>query len=206
MENTIERLNALFQEWKKRGGFDDFCRDGVHYHHASEQERYNIWHSTPTRVLFIAKEPRDRNGDVAENWSKSSFGVDKYTRCQYLYINKIQGQPFDQVKEKAKDSNAIKEFLESNPFCWINVKKTQGGRSAVGKQIVKHIETFGDLLLEEIKILNPTHVVCLCGGNNGAVVEKLKSLPSHPKIYTAYHPAYWRRSRESKYNSLTEIE
>jgi len=201
MKKTAELLNELFQEWQQRGNFK-VIKDGVHYRHPNVDKRYDTWHHANPRVLFIAKEMHGDTGDIAENWSSSKFYVDKYAVCQYLYMNGVQGK---QLEEIAVTAEAIKAFFNGNPYCWINVKKTAGKSTANNNEIAEHLHKYGDLLIKEVEILKPTHVVCLCGANNGAVVEKLKSLGSQPALYTAYHPAAFLRSRKAKYRSLRKV-
>jgi len=205
MNNTQKQLHGLFEAWEKCMSEKGFSKDGVHYKHLDKQERYNKWDKAEKKVLFIVKEPRDNSGDIAEDWSsRISYRVDGwYTKTQYVYLMHIcDNNP--EFKDIIIDDDIIKEKLETRPFCWINVKKSVGKATANSKEIAKHLETYGNLLLKQIEILKPTDIVCLCGGNDWALKEKLKSLTYKPNIYRAYHPAY-RRNLETKYRSLKPL-
>lgn len=202
-------LQNLFEEWKQRmqkNGINTFSKDGVHYKHPNEQERYNEWNAAEKKILFIGKDPHGNPHDMADDWScNPSYKTDKYAIYQYLYITAIcKNKPDFQTIVVSPDT--IKETFEKTPFCWVNVKKSAGGSTANSNEIHEHLEKYGDLFLKQLDILKPTDIVCLCGTNNWTVIEKLRSLTCQPNIYTAYHPAYFRYGREAKYQSLTPIK
>ena len=206
MSNVQKQLQDLFKEWENRMIEESFCRDGIHYRHpdTDEQIKYDKWNKSEIRILFIAKEPPpDATNDLARAWSKSNFSVEIYARSQYLYITFILNNK-PEFKDILITEDKIKDVFEKTPFCWINIKKSRGKATAVGKKIAEHLEVYGDLLLKQIEILNPTDIICLCGANNWGLKEKLKSLSFQHHIYKAFHPAY-RRSREKKYTSLTPL-
>jgi len=198
MNKTRKKLHVLLDKWGESVNEKGFSRDGVLFKHPDKDERYNKWDEAEKRVLFIAKEPRENSGDIAEHWVENYW----YAKFQYLYILSVCDANlaitnFADITTKDK----IDARLENTPFAWINVKKTIGGATANSKEIVEHLKEYGDLLLEQIKILKPTDIICLCGNNNCKLRKKLEKLTPKPNIYTAHHPAY-RRSLATKYASL----
>jgi len=230
---TLKNLQNLFDRWEKKMNKDEFgsfFRDGIECKHSEEydnvqeeQERYNKWDNATKKILFIAKDPNitnwgTSNGDQTKGASGFCDGnrrLDKYSKCRYLYITSFLEENKPEFDSIDMDKKHIIEFFKDFPYAWLNIKKSGGGSARIDAEIEKHLNDYGDLLLEEIEILKPDIIISLGSFyspnifNAPKLEEKLKEWKQagKPILYNAYHPSAVGRGRGYKkmYESLIKI-
>ena len=185
MSNTIsQQLASLFDEWRKRlkknGDGENFTEDGVMFQNGIENEvTEQHWISSTKRVLFLLKDQNESNEAVNRggcdtryflkdtDWTPNAAKVRNldipfYEKIAYmlwglLKADKDNSWQFDDVTAHHEE---VKEMFCTHPFAVVECKKISGGGSCDDKELKHHIKTYGDLLKEEIEILNPNIIVC----------------------------------------------
>lgn len=184
MNNIDNKLNVLFDEWRKRiekNGGKYFTFDGVMYQNDKTPEQVvQNWEASPKRVLFLLKDQHQfGNGtnwnedirywlkDVEEN-DNSIRGANRNLKSRFIkniaYIlwgltkaDQSNDWWYEEIEMHHEDA---KTLFNTQPFALIECKKEPGGPYCSNNSLNWHLKTYGDLLKREIEILNPNMIVC----------------------------------------------
>ncbi len=159
-EEYKNKQEALFTNWQKRG------------HHAKEKPfnkdgivNPEVWYKRSTRILFLLKEayhdPNPPKYDLAkklhdnEPWSKMWQRVAVWTHgILNTTVKKIAD--YDEVCKW--DSKDFQKELQN--IAVVNIKKSNGKKESIEADLLDYANKDGDLLLEQIELINPTVIVC----------------------------------------------
>ncbi len=188
-------ISSLFEKWineqKAEPGYDNanvdigsFTFDGA----VSPEDYY----SSKERIVFISKESNLGQGKKFQNefWLKNVYEKKaKYNETQFS-------------KRLSMAANAIcnNDFINPNKshdvlkyVAFMNLNK-RGGHSRCNCEILKnYVSTYKEWISEEIKILNPTVIVC-AGRWLKWYLEEIIPLDKNYKIVEIYHPSYYIKS------------
>jgi len=146
----MNRHESLLRRWRSRARHDLVC-DGIFDE--------GLWASAPTRVLFILKEAYDSDNpgkgwdlrDLARQEGFKGVTLREMSHWARALVEPTQGYP-------CSDDVVLHNALLSTAS--INVKKVPGGTYAHDKEIRDHANDYGDLLQEQIEIIDPDVIVC----------------------------------------------
>ena len=117
------------------------------------------WQSAPIRILFVLKDAYDSE-HANEGWDLRKYarqqGNKGVTLREMSYWCHTLLRP--EYDHPCGDEETLHEALLSSAS--INVKKTPGSTYANSGEIAEHANVYGDLLLEQIDIINPNVVIC----------------------------------------------
>ncbi|WP_394388952.1 hypothetical protein [Shewanella woodyi] len=166
-----------FISWRKRelhkGKF--FINDGI--------LNQDLWYKAPVKVLFLMKEAYESSVETAQEWALNEYLASKtlgeigkpmwWSTAQWLDgINKLittgEVQPFD---EHYKSDLKVEEAFQSCAI--INIKKSAGKSSSTTDDLTKYVDCDWDLLLDQIKKINPDLIIC--GATYPLIASKLVS-------------------------------
>lgn len=190
----IDRLTEL----------DDYLKEWGYQH-------YFEFATNPYDDIRIGRFPTwIRIARLAKGLEEIHMGADN---CDYYKHNlsfKSGGEKYTGYINGYKTSNylyrtASEEYLDIiDRIAVINLKKVGGGKNVESEiseatmPYTKHIGPFADLLCSQIKLINPTIVVC-CGREKSACFSKLLNdikATSGERIWIdGYHPAYSSNER-----------
>lgn len=166
-------LDILQCIWEKKmvdngenGGDVHFTIDGIY------NADKGSWLSRKDRVVFVLKDQNQGDvkrkstwdddlrkwnlkgkGNFFPNIKRLLWGV---THTDRDYKNDIFFNP----ETKSKMEALIWEYAESTPFAMVECKKQPGYKRVSAKEINHHLKNYGELLIEEIRLLRPTHLLC----------------------------------------------
>lgn len=126
------------------------------------------WFEMTDRVVFLLKDQNQggkigapRWDDDLRKWKLSGKGH------FFPNIRRILWgihSPFKYSKDEVCGNKAvaqeITEFVSSQPFAMVECKKQPGYKTVSDKTIEEHLERYGDLLNEEIRLLKPHYLIC----------------------------------------------
>lgn len=230
MENVNDKLTSLFECWERKlkedpkeqtrgkltGGIF-FTKDGVMN---AKDLSYEQWLKKERRVAFILKDQYQRldkkgnhSPDNTCDWTRDEMEKNINNRFFVNLRNILWGILHTSIQEPC-DWNSIidkpeeiKEFFFSEPYAYIESKKTPGKGSLSDKILKHHIDNYGDKLWNEIEILNPNFIICTHQLIYEHIIKKyqekydiiLKTWPEHGNIcydaerkvfiIRAYHPS-----------------
>lgn len=146
MDSKTERLNALFEEWKRSYKEPDlaFAEDGI----INENE----WNEAPRKVLFLLKETNKYAGNFRELAQKSPWRVPGYWAYGLQNLQRGHIPPFAEAKEKYGEA-----FCRS---ALVNLKKITGGSAAKDEKIKGAARDDAKYIIKELEIIAPEIVVC----------------------------------------------
>ena len=244
MNNNINyELELLFGRWQERMEKKNyFTKDGILYKNdLSEDEAIKKWTEASKRVLFLLKDQhqygeqkwiedirywlKDVDWEKKDNWNaqacanrnlKSKF----FKNIAYILWGLIKADKNNDwlYQEVENHHNEVKEFLANQPLALVECKKDPGGPICRNPILRQHIKTYGDLLKEEIAILNPNMIVCTSGiiydfilkmysEDELVSIEGKNSIRSHPNsgtlIFCSYHPSC-RKSPNEIYEGVMD--
>ena len=210
-ETRTQKLNELFAEWKQRTGEEAkrMCLDGIVCEDNYERVK--------PKLLFVAKEPNNPEGqgvDLRKAFSK----VVKYTfskrLCEWAYgvwncFPPLSG--FDALAEADK-----LEVMHSISF--MNLKKVGGTGLADLEKIRSVTNRDKDLLLRQIKIIDPDVIIGGVGVRDSSLLPLLfpdiefqdcgfyirVARVKYARVIEFYHPSY-RVSRAMSYSLLGRV-
>ena len=191
------RIDGLFQAFEARSG-KRLVRDGV-----IDPE---VWDRMPHKVLFILKErnlnavqmkklPADEPYDFRLSCRRGHWRV----LGQWAYgLQAASGSwpefgVADEHHKEAFHGTAI-----------INLKKTPGGESSDGRQILEGAREFAPLLLEQLKLIQPDVVICGGRGETLQIAQEALGKDACRGWLDFYHPSC-RRSHAFLYEKLRDI-
>ncbi|MGN1280678.1 MAG: hypothetical protein ACI4UM_02080 [Succinivibrio sp.] len=172
LEQYTNQKNALIEEWKKRiSNYSFFVSDGV--------VNPNNWFSQEKRLLFLLKEAYSDSSDKT-NWDLGDDYLAKYALSQPLWrtVSQLSEGLFESDKDliypycKLNFSDERQKEL-FNKICVVNIKKADGKRSSDSKEIDMIAKEQSDLLFRQIKLCDPTIIVC--GGTFSALNTIIKN-------------------------------
>lgn len=243
MNNNINyELELLFARWQERMEKKDcFTKDGILYKNdLSEDEAIIKWTEASKRVLFLLKDQhqfgKQKWIEDIRYWLKDVDWDNKNWNAQACANRNLKSKFFKNIayilwglikadknndwlyQEVENHHNEVKEFLANQPFALVECKKDPGGPICRNPILRQHIKTYGDLLKEEIAVLNPNMIVC----TNGIIydfilkmysedelvsIEGKKSIRFHPNsgtlIFCSYHPSC-RKSPNEIYEGVMD--
>lgn len=120
----------------------------------------NIFEKERIKLLLVCKEPNGKNheatpGSFMEVWGKGKPDypfAHRVAELSYGVLNNFA--PYDTI---SKDKKLRLETLHRIAF--INVKKEAGGDVSDNGAINKHIITYQDDIINQIKSIQPTHII-----------------------------------------------
>lgn len=166
METYQEKLDALFDKWKKETGLSDknFSPDGI--------VNPDVWfdEANKPRILFALKETNKqcdlckyvigtKDGGKHVKW-QTWYNV---TRWTYL-LRHLYDQSFDEMWKDVRQVNERRRVLNLERVVLVNVKKSPGGKSTSTQDLK---EAFGKqnkvYLPREIALFGHLDYVVCCG-------------------------------------------
>ncbi len=120
------------------------------------------------------------------------------------------------VSRSKKHHEDVKTFFNTQPFALVECKKDPGGPICNPSVLKCHLKTYGNFLMEEIRILNPNMIVCtsdiiykfvleMYPEKELVSIENHNSIRFHPNtktlIFCSYHPSS-RKSPEMVYDGV----
>ncbi|MBQ3636512.1 MAG: hypothetical protein II951_12995 [Bacteroidales bacterium] len=178
MQDYNAKLEKLFDRWIERSKQNNERRD------ATEEQRIiftkdglmekldesiNVakeWGKSKRRIMFLLKDqPTDWCNDC-RGWLKSKRNYNLETRFIRNIANLFWGLwnaspenlcSAEQLHESLED---VKSCFNTHPFAFVECKKQGGGTRLSDKELKSYLNKYGDLLKEEIEILDPNMIVC----------------------------------------------
>jgi hypothetical protein len=248
MNKYFDKEQALFEEWKRRvlenepeadfapdgmlyRGSIEFNEDGVGYKPRPLGKAAEQWDAAPKRLLILTKDLNDNEGgwdiryDTGRVYDAGKFVVktshlrfySNLTLWAYALLDASEGNPID-VFDMTPSWDELREYYETAPIARVNCKKTVGSEKCPNAVLRKHLETYGDLLQEQIALYDADIILC-CGGSD--LIKdfiKEKYLPdleavegtdwmyfsrsTNKLVVNSYHPSYMGCSPEKIYESM----
>ena len=184
---SFDKNQQILDEWRKIArseGYEDIFEDGVYYkgdryvieslnqYERSRGEEDRIWNNATKSFLFITKEsntadyPYDmrcveltRNTDGTKSIGKRHFNRNLLRLSAGLSkINKNNFIPFAEIN----NTEYLDKVWDEIAVARINIKKHGGAPSSNNKELQKILddEQYKDLLIRQIRLLNPNIIVC----------------------------------------------
>ncbi len=214
MENTInQQLDELFNEkWITRYSCEDkkkFVYDGLVYQLNKEHKDdwlipngspsqagkeadlfiNQLWLKSPIRVAFVLKDKNTPDGDDTRKWlilnnEDGKKNRNLRTKIMRRLARLLYGLTVEQIGFNQLDNHKIKHTWWTTPFAFIEAKKIAGGSSVTKEEMEEALSRDIDLLMEEIKILNPNVLVCFDGEDTqfNYITTEFNKLAGKPEI------------------------
>ncbi|MGS0724647.1 hypothetical protein ACVBKF_00555 [Shewanella sp. 0m-11] len=194
-----------FISWRKRELHKEkfFIEDGI--------LNKELWEKAPVKVLFLMKEAYESSTETEQEWALNEYLASKtlkelgkpmwWSVAHWLDgINKLiatdEIQPFD---EGYKSDPKVEEAFQSCAI--INIKKSAGQSSSAADELSKYVDSDWELLLGQIKAINPDLIIC--GATYPLIAPKLgKPKKSAEWLYQAegyYFVDFWHPSNQWPY-------
>ncbi len=170
-------LSDLLREWRQAcaGDAAPFYFDGI----IGDE---STWFGSKTRVLFLGKEPNNRDGlgeacghDLRElyrnpekypqNRKRFELNIGRWAHA-LAHTTPLRRSSFAESDDGARDA-----LLQA---AVVNLKKTGGSGQCAEKQLIEHAGRHRQHLLKQLELLSPTVVVC-CGKKTFQLVRPLLS-------------------------------
>ena len=208
-ETKMQRLNELFEEWKRRRKEEAefMCLDGIVCE--KNYERAN------PKLLFVAKEPNNpegRGSDYRESFSKEVKYAFSKRLCEWAY-GVWNGFPSLSEFDAKADTDKL-EVMRSISF--MNLKKVGGKGEADPKEIQSVTNRDKALLRRQIEIIDPDVIIGGVGDSSlwsllfpGIALQKcgfdiLVARVGRVRVIDFYHPSY-RVPRAMSYSLLGRV-
>ncbi|MBU5347919.1 hypothetical protein [Paenibacillus lautus] len=154
------QLDDLFEQWKMHSA----CGEGIFIPDGHVNE--DAWSGAELKVMVLLKEVNSSDG----GWNLQQFvrekGYFKESSTWPTLIRWTYGilHGFPEYQEVERRYAEIKEEADAffRKVYFANVKKIAGGSQANHTSIERHMQETGELLLKQIRIVNPDLVLC-CG-------------------------------------------
>lgn len=228
--NYNEQLNILFQKWIARSeqnheqceeGTNNviFTRDGLLEKNDTAINVEKAWDEADKRVMFLIKDQPTQWNDDLRLWLKNVEGEKPQNRknkennrelksrfmhnlADILYGLTHNAPSQDEIRQSYEQ---VKKCFNTTPFAFVECKKQGGTTSIADNVLLKYLNTYGDLLREEIEILDPNMIVCTNSHIYGFVQKiydgELSTMKGHNSIrintkrnkliFCSYHPSAW---------------
>ena len=190
MEKTInQQLDELFNEkWLCRYSKEEqkkFVYDGLVYQLRKEEWTIStesptqagkeadifinkLWMESPVRVAFVLKDKNSPYGDDTRKWlilNNEDGKKNRYLRTKIMrrLARLLYGLTTRHIGFNQLENSEIKKTWATIPFAYIEAKKIAGGSSVTKEEMVDVLTRDIDLLMEEIRILDPNILICFDG-------------------------------------------
>lgn len=192
------------------------------------------WDSAAKRLQILTKDLYDVTAwDIREETGRSKvfdMGIIKtdtkyfypnLTLWSYAILNALAGNYITEY-DMTPSWDRLREFYETAPISRVNCKKSLGGQTCPDDILQYHLETYGDLLLEQIKIYDADIILCCGGGGmikNYIVENYLPDLepiskarwvyysPSSRKILIdSFHPSAYKSKKKMYDEMMNDIK
>lgn len=241
MTNYNSQLENLFARWIERSEQNDepreegygrvlFTKDGLMEKNDSQIDISKAWLQSKRRVMFLLKDQPTKWGNDSRLWLKDieneetgkrqSNENNRQLRSRFIHNianifwglwNSTSGNPCT-VEQLNRSQEQVKQCFNTNPFAFVECKKQGGGPQLSDKTLRHYLNSYGDLLKEEIELLDPNIIVCTnqhiynfvqnMYGNEFERIEGHNSIRvdlKHKKvILCSYHPSA-RRDKDTIY-------
>ena len=192
MKNFVEKNEEILQKWEQemlKNGEENFAPDGIMYRGKIERyengsERLDSekgienkeWSKTPLRILYLTKDQNvsgdgawDVRGETGRKFEESlKIGSSFHRSLMYQLYGIVNTTP----KVKAlfpENERMLIDLYDSYIHARINVKKEGGNSSIKNPVLVRYMNQYKDLLVEQIRSLDADVFIC-CGYSDS--VEK----------------------------------
>ena len=235
-----KKLDELFDKWRQRSIENDeardcdgnviFTADGLMKKNDNSIDVGKEWSDSPKRIMFLLKDQPTKWSNDARLWLKdgdnkeTNLRVESNRNLKPRFIRNIanvfyglsNARTAEDCWLKAISEKDIREHFNMRPFAFVECKKQGGTTSIDDKELKMYLERYGDLLREEIRILNPNIFVCTSHLIYGFVIDmfnkdELLTIPDHNSIRVhqpsgtiilcSYHPSS-RKSYEDFYEGV----
>lgn len=215
-----EKLENLFDEWKdrmKKNGDMNFTKDGIlRKKGISDTKVIETWMASSKRILFLLKDQNQEGGkwdeDIRDwltiNENTSNLGSTFLKNIAYILwgLSKADENNDWWYNEVTMHFDEVKEYFNTQPFALVECKKQPGDGQLNDDVLKQHLSDYGDLLKQEIDILNPNIIVCTNQHIYDFILKKYpkeelecidgyNSIRFHPLTGTivlcSYHPSAW---------------
>lgn len=220
MSYSFEENDKIIKKWRERAasrGDGDISSDGVYYKgelyidpNSNQMWRYigeedKQWASAKRRILFVSKDLNEadnaydfRSIDLTHNTDKSlSFGCRFNNNLLRLTTGlSLLNQDGYPSYEEVNNIEYVNRIWDNTAIARINLKKHSGGPACPNPTLLDSINNYQDLILDQIKLLDPNIIVC-CGGSGiikDFVIEKYlgekpASIKSNSDNWIYYSPS-----------------
>ena len=200
MEKINQKLDALFEKWKKESLKNNeqtnecgviFTSDGLVYKNDTNIDVENEWEKSKKRVLFILKDQPTKDSDDARLWWRDISGQDNSikqrnrelgTRFIHNIANIFYGlqnaNPQNLLPIEQLSFDDVKKCFNTVPFALLEAKKQGGGTSITNKELKKYWDRYSSFIKDEINILKPSMIVC----TSGIIYKRIIEMFSHCDI------------------------
>ena len=215
-----EKLENLFNEWKdrmKKNGDMNFTKDGIlRKNEIPDTKVIETWMASSKRILFLLKDQNQEGGkwdeDIRDwltvNENTSNLGSTFLKNIAYILwgLSKADENNDWWYNEVTMHFDEVKEYFNTQPFALVECKKQPGDGQLNDDVLKQHLSNYGDLLKQEIDILNPNIIVCTNQHIYDFILKKYpkeelecidgyNSIRFHPLTGTivlcSYHPSAW---------------
>lgn len=233
MAKYNEKLDALFEEWKKEFEFTHFFHDGLMYRGEVINPNWRdpgkedeMWDNAPKRVMFLLKDvnaggdgPEDDDdirGRILTDTSSTT-----YRNMSYWFYGILKTIETGEIPEYTFSVHESTKFFDNTPVAYVNCKKEAGESSITHHTLSKYIERDKKYLIKQIEILNPDIIICGAWTESGGnpifnLVEKdiykgIKKIndwmyyceENNKLVINSYHPSTTASDGESMYTNMT---
>lgn len=246
MTNYNSQLDNIFARWIERSEQNDepreegygriiFTKDGLMEKNDSQIDISKAWSESKRRVMFLLKDQPTKDGDDSRLWLRDIEGEKPQSRknkenCRALksrFIHNIANifwglwnatpDNLCTIEQLNQSQEYVKQCFNTNPFAFVECKKQGGGPQISDKTLLHYLNSYGDLLKEEIELLDPNIIVCTntqiydfvrnLYGNDFESINGHNSLTidvKHKKIILcSYHPSA-RRDKDTIYEGVMD--
>jgi len=215
-----EKLDNLFDEWKermKKNGDMNFTKDGIlRKNGISDTKILETWMESSKRIMFLLKDQNQEgkkwDEDIRDwlttNDNTCNLGSAFIKNIAYILwgLSKADENNDWWYNEITMHFDEVKGFFNTQPFALVECKKQPGDGYLDDDVLKQHLSDYGDLLKQEIDILNPNIIVCTNQHIYDFVLKKYpqeelecveghNSIRFHPLsgtiILCSYHPSAW---------------
>jgi len=227
-------LENLFARWIERSEQNNepredgygriiFTKDGLMKKNDTSINVGGAWKKASRRVIFLVKDQPSKWCDDSRLWLKDIDGESEKDRQNKENNRALKSRFLHNIANifwglwNATPSNLctseqlrtsfeqVKECFNTHPFAYVECKKQGGGTSISDQTLLQYLNKYGDLLREEIELLDPNIIVCTnpliynfvqkVYGNEFERIEGHNSIRvdlKHKKIILcSFHPSAW---------------
>lgn len=228
------QLEELFARWIERSEQNNepreegygriiFTKDGLMEKNDASINISEAWHQAQRRILFLVKDQPSEWCDDSRLWLKDIEGEKPQDRHNKENNRVLKSHFLHNIadmfwglwnatpdnlctSEQLRTSfEQVKECFNRHPFAYVECKK-QGGRTSISNYTLQlYLNRYGDLLREEIDLLDPNIIVCtnphiysFVQNMYGNEFEQIKGHNSiridigrKKIILLTYHPSAW---------------
>ncbi len=228
------QLENLFAHWIERSeqhnepreegnGRIIFTKDGLMEKNDASINISEAWQQAKRRIMFLVKDQPSEWCDDSRLWLKDIEGEklqdrqnkenNRALRSRFLHnianifwgLWNVSPDKLCTSEELHNSFEQVKECFNTHPFAYVECKKQGGYKSISDHTLLHYLNTYGDLLKEEIELLDPNIIVCtnpniynFVQNKYGNEFEQIKGHNSiridlkHKKIILcSYHPSAW---------------